>query len=78
MYNNLRAEMTRRNVTAQAVADLLGKTVRTVRDKLMGRSDFTISEIIKIQSNLFPGLSLEYLAKKEANAEEADPPDVAV
>lgn len=77
MYNNLRAEMTRHNVTAQNIADLLGKTVRTVRDKLTGRSDFVLGEIVKIQADLFPDLSLDYLAEKTATVEDADPPDAA-
>lgn len=67
MYNNLRAEMTRNNVTAQGIADLLGKTVRSVRDKIAGRSDFTIGEFIKIQTSFFPGLSLDYLAEKTSD-----------
>ena len=77
MYNNLRAEMTRHNVSAQTVADLLGKTVKTVRDKLTGRSDFTLGEIVAIRADLFPDLSLDYLAEKTETVEETDPPDAA-
>ena len=73
MYNNLRAEMTRSNVTVQAVADLLDKTARTVRDKLMGRSDFTIGEFTKIHDTFFPALSLAYLSEKVSASDH--PPD---
>ena len=64
MYINLRAEMTRHNISAQDIAALLGKTTRSVRDKIAGRSDFTIGEFTKIQTAFFPALSLDYLAEK--------------
>ena len=61
MYKNLNAEMTRHSISASDIAAVLHKTDRSVRDKLAGRSDFTLSEIMAIRRSFFPKLALEYL-----------------
>ncbi len=61
MYKNLNAEMTRYSITAADIAAVLHKTDRSVRDKLAGRSDFTLSEVMTIRKSFFPKLALEYL-----------------
>ena len=61
MYKNLKAEMARHSISASDIAAVLHKTDRSVRDKLAGRSDFTLSEIMEIRKSFFPNLALEYL-----------------
>lgn len=61
MLSNLRAEMTRYGVTASDIAREIGKTDRSIRDKISGKRDFTLPESAAIRDAFFPGLSLEYL-----------------
>lgn len=58
---NLKAEMVRIGITNYDVSRLLGCSEKTVRNKMSGRSQFTISEAEKIRDHFFESLSLEYL-----------------
>ena len=62
---NLLAEMTRSGVRIQDIQNLLGCTDRTVRNKLDEKTEFSISEALKIRNALFPGLRVEYLFAEE-------------
>ena len=64
MYNNLRAEMTRKNISSQEVGDLIGKSAKSVDDKISGRRDLLILELVEIRDKFFPDRSLEYLAER--------------
>ncbi len=64
MMENLRAEMIRYGVSALDIARVTGKTDRSIRDKISGKRDFTMSEGTTIRDHFFPGLSLEYLFAK--------------
>jgi len=67
MYPNLKAEMARVGLNCNDLARAVGKTPRTMQDKLKGETDFTIPEALAIRSVFFPSLGLEYLfEKKEA------------
>ena len=61
MYNNLRAEMARRDITVSVMAQVTGKSERSIRDKIAGRSGFTMTECFRLRDQLFPGLTMEYL-----------------
>ena len=61
MYRNLNAEMIRHSITSGDIASTIHKTERSARDKLAGRSDFTLSEILAIRKKHFPHMTLEYL-----------------
>lgn len=63
MLRNLRAEMIRSNVSATMIASTIGKTVKTTRDKINSKSDFSITDAITIRDTYFPGESIEYLFK---------------
>ena len=58
---NLLAEMARSGVQIQDIQNLLGCTDRTVRNKLDGKTEFSVNEALKIRNALFPGLRVEYL-----------------
>lgn len=60
MFNNLNAEIARRNLKTSDIAKLLGVSVKTAANKLAGRTEFTLSEVKKIAS-LFPNVSIAYL-----------------
>ena len=68
MLYNLRAEMARRNITSSDISRVVRKTDRSVRDKIKGKRDFTLTECTVIRDTFFPNLSLEYLFSKPKNA----------
>lgn len=61
MMRNLRAEMERNGVNVRNIQDLIGKSDKSVRNKISGRSAFTLPEAIDIRDAFFCGMSLEYL-----------------
>lgn len=61
MLRNLKAEMARNGVSTEMIMTVLGKSDKTTRDKINGKSGLYLSEALKIRDTLFPGLSLEYL-----------------
>lgn len=68
---NLRAEITRRGLTAKKLAILINMPVSTFHKKIQGYSDFTIPEAFAI-SKVLDGLEIEYLfAKGDQNAESS-------
>lgn len=67
MLYNLRAEMARRNITSSDISRVVRKTDRSVRDKIKGKRDFTLTECTVIRDTFFPNLSLEYLFSKPKN-----------
>lgn len=61
MFPNLKAEMARKNLDGITIADLIGCNPKTFSSKLNGKTEFTRSEIFKIQKELFSNLTVEYL-----------------
>lgn len=71
MFPNLRAEMTRHNVTATDISKVTHKTDRSIRDRIAGRGDFTLTEVYTIRDAFFPGMELEYLFARNASQSSA-------
>ena len=65
VYANLKAEMTRKGLTTLEVAKVVGISERAMRNKLNGVTDFSWKQVCKIQSEIFPQLSKEYLFNQE-------------
>lgn len=61
MLMNLKVEMVRHNVTISMMMQSIGRTDKTTRDKINGKSGFLVSEALKIRNDLFPGMDIEYL-----------------
>ncbi len=61
MLLNLKAEMARKRLTVKDLARVTGLSETSVRNKLAGRSAFTIPEALKIKMELFPEKDLQYL-----------------
>lgn len=61
---NLRAEMARKKISLEELADYLGIHRNSVANKIKGDSSFTIEESVKIQEKFFPELELKYLFKR--------------
>ena len=68
MYRNLIAEMARRGLSAEDIAKVIGKSVRTARDKLNGKYPFTLNEAARIKKTYFSGMELEYLFAENVTA----------
>lgn len=61
MLSNLKAEMARADVTICAVAKVIGKGERTVRERIKGNGYFSVPDAIAVRDAFFPGMGLEYL-----------------
>lgn len=61
MYQNLRAEITRKGMTIKNVAEEIGITYPTLLSKMKGVHEFTYREVKAIRDCLNPSLDLEYL-----------------
>lgn len=71
MLRNLLAEIARKKIKHKDVAEAIGVTEKTLRNKLNGTSDFTVPEARAIKDTYFPALDLEYLfANSEDNPSE--------
>ena len=64
---NLKEALYHKNITDKAVAEMLGVTEKTLRNKMQGVTEFTWTEIQKIKL-LFPEYEFTYLF---ANSGEA-------
>ena len=60
---NLKAEMARRNLTSEKLAQLIGMRPNTLRQKIRGNTEFTIPEAQAIKK-VFTGLTIDYLFEK--------------
>lgn len=61
MYGNLSNELKRKNITQKVVADLIKCTEKTANNKILGKTDFTISEAFAIHKNLLPEFDMDYI-----------------
>lgn len=68
MFDNLKNAMSLKKISIRTVARLIGTTEKTVSNKLDGRTEFTLSEILAINENLFPEYELRFLFKRDASA----------
>lgn len=61
MYPNLKAELVRRRMTMQDLAEKTGIRLQTLYTKTSGRTDFSFSEAVKVKKALGVDMSLEEL-----------------
>lgn len=61
MFPNLRAEMARKGIDGKNMSARLECDPKTFNNKINGKTEFTRSEIFKIQKEVFPDLAVEYL-----------------
>ncbi len=66
MFPNLEAELARVKLTNADCAKVCGLTEKGFSNKRCGNTEFTLSEIKKLQRELFPGCTLEYLFSDKA------------
>ena len=61
MYCNLEAELKRKQITREQLADLLGINVATVSRKLNLPNRLKLCEALEIQEKLFPDMDMREL-----------------
>lgn len=61
MLANLKAEMSRRGLTAKDIGAIIKRSNQATRDKINGKTGFSVEEALKTRDALFPGLEIEYL-----------------
>lgn len=68
MYPEVRAEMARKKISLDTIANGLGCTISTASLKLNGKAPITLKEAIKIKSIIKSDLPIEELFTSEAEA----------
>ena len=68
MYRNLKAELARNDLTLADVAKVLGVKTSTMSMKMNKPNRLKFEEARKIQSTLFPNLSMSYLFATDESA----------
>ncbi len=58
MLANLKAEMARYGISTVDIAKVAQRTNKSIRDKISGKSDFTMPEGIAIRDSFLPGWSI--------------------
>ncbi len=64
MYRILRAEMVRADISVKELAMKIGITERSLRNKINGVTDFTMTEARKIRPIVSPDMPLEDLFQR--------------
>ena len=65
MYLNLEVEILKHKIKKEEIAKVIDKTLNTLRQKMMGTSNFTYDEAVKIQETFFENYDLIELFKNE-------------
>lgn len=63
MFQNLKAEMARKDMTPPMVARAIGICAKSMNNRLTGVSEFKLREMDEI-AKLFPECTLDYLFKR--------------
>lgn len=61
MYKNLQILMINNNVSDEDISKVLGITIKAVRHRLNGNTEFKRSEMLVIKKQLFPNYTLDQL-----------------
>lgn len=65
-FPNLKAEMARNGVSGADISSKIGVSQKSFSNKLIGKTEFTRSEMIAIQSVFEQGFTIEYLFETPA------------
>lgn len=71
MYRCLKGEMVKSGLSISKLAEKIGVSEKTMRNKLHGRTEFTWSEINKIKTFVAPNMLLEELFKTDNDKKTA-------
>lgn len=65
MYRVLKGEMVKAGMTVPKLAEKIGVSERTLRNKIAGKTEFLFSEVLEIHKVIAPELSMDVLFKRE-------------
>ena len=68
-YPNFVGEVAKRGIKKTAIAQAANMCTKTLRDKIIGKSEFTLPEAIAIRDTFFPDKDLEHLFAKDSGGE---------
>ena len=68
MFQNLKAEMSRKGVKVIDIANLLGVTEKTASNYISRRTKIAWMDVLKIQRELFPEYDISYLFEMKQSA----------
>ena len=71
MYPVLSGEIAKRGIKKKDIASSIGVCGKALSNKLVGRSEFTWSQIEKIRANFFPDMTPEQLLARDAEQKGA-------
>lgn len=71
MYRNLEAEIIRCNISKHDIAKSIGRTYKTLLQKISGKYPFTLDEAMQIHRKYFPDLSFPELFKNDTDQKGA-------
>jgi len=64
MYENIRVEMARKDLTILDIAEVIGMRRETLSKKLSGNSPISLKEAFDIQQKCFPYMDIKILFKE--------------
>ncbi|CAI3652759.1 hypothetical protein [Clostridium neonatale] len=65
MFTNLQNALYRKDITMKSLAEFLQINEKTARNKIQGKTEFTLSEVKKISIYLLPEYAFSYLFKPD-------------
>lgn len=65
MYKNLLEILNKKKITMKAYAEFLGVSEKTVQNKVNGRTEFTLGEVMKTCSFIAPEYKLDFVFERE-------------
>lgn len=68
MLHNLISELAIKKITKKKLSDETGISQRALYDKMNGRTEFTLDEMLIIRDTFFPDLTLDYLFEIKESA----------
>lgn len=64
MYKNLTNILNKKRITMKAYAEFLGKSEKTVQNKIQGKTDFTLGEAMKTCAIICPEYKMDFVFEK--------------
>lgn len=71
MYNNLKAEMARYNISIEDLAKVIGVSVSGIYYRLSSENKLKLFECKKIRNELFPDMKLDYLFADDCDSKHS-------
>ena len=65
MFKNLKKILDEKGITVKAYAEFLGVTEKTAHNKIHGKTDFTLGEVIKTCTFICPEYKIDYVFYEE-------------